>query len=259
MILNSESERGQNAPRTHTISNRLWNRPSVHRVLPEITALLSSLIYDSDESCPLQVPLSALLQTQSSVSSAALLQTVESPVSFTYGDAVVNTAVVSIDLSQLVYCMLHNREVHILLSKYSYASVTHISPSSFAHVFHSTFVLYMGLVQQTYSYSHVSRIHVRELMNDAYINSRINEWCIYKALYCVLLYTQSALQSCGGGGGSLLNHHQCAASIWMLTTHQLQVESRESHRVNQVYALTTHQLQVESRESHRVNQVDGDY
>ncbi len=110
--------------------------------------------------------------------------------------------------------------------------------------------------------------------------SRINEWCIYKALYCVFLYTQSALQSCGGGGGSLLNHHQCAASIWMLTTHQLQVErreshwanqvyalpthqiqveSRESHRANQVYALTTHQLQVESRESHRVNQVDGDY
>ncbi len=31
--------------------------------------------------------------------------------------------------------------------------------------------------------------------------SRINEWCIYKALYCVLLYTQSSLQSCGGGGG----------------------------------------------------------
>ncbi len=27
-------------------------------------------------------------------------------------------------------------------------------------------------------------------------------------LYCVLLYTQSTLQSHGGGGGSLLNHHQ---------------------------------------------------
>ncbi len=27
----------------------------------------------------------------------------------------------------------------------------------------------------------------------------MNEWCIYIALYCVLLYTQSALQSCGGG------------------------------------------------------------
>ncbi len=29
----------------------------------------------------------------------------------------------------------------------------------------------------------------------------MNELCIYIALYCVLLYTQSALQSCGGGGG----------------------------------------------------------
>ncbi len=59
---------------------------------------------------------------------------------------------------------------------------------------------------------------------------------------------------------ALLNHHQCAASTWMmwqlpqnngasaLTTHQLQVERRESHRANQVYALTTHQLQVERRE-----------
>ncbi len=41
----------------------------------------------------------------------------------------------------------------------------------------------------------------------------MNEWCIYKALYCVLPYTQSALQS---WGGSLLNHHQCAASTWMM-------------------------------------------
>ncbi len=93
----------------------------------------------------------------------------------------------------------------------------------------------------------------------------INEWCIYIVLYCVLLYTQSALQSCGGG--SLLNPHQCTASTWMmrrlpqdnsasaLTTHQLQVERRESHRDNQEYALTTDQLQVERRESHRDNQV----
>ncbi len=112
----------------------------------------------------------------------------------------------------------------------------------------------------------------------------MNEWCIYIVLYCVLLYTQSTLQSCGG---SLLNHHQCAASTWMmmrrlpqdngtsaLTTHRLQVERRERHRANQVYALTTpatggeerviepikcmlspHQLQVERRESHRANQV----
>ncbi len=31
----------------------------------------------------------------------------------------------------------------------------------------------------------------------------MNEWCIYIALYCVLPYTQSALQSRGGGGGGL--------------------------------------------------------
>ncbi len=43
--------------------------------------------------------------------------------------------------------------------------------------------------------------------------------------------------------------------VYALTTHQLQVERRESHRANQVYALTTHQLQVERRESHRDNQV----
>ncbi len=71
--------------------------------------------------------------------------------------------------------------------------------------------------------------------------------------------------------GGFLNHHQCAASTGMmwrlsqdnsaraLTTHQLQVERRESHRANQVDALTTHQLHVERRESHRDNQVDGDY
>ncbi len=34
------------------------------------------------------------------------------------------------------------------------------------------------------------------------ITEWMNEWCIYIALYCVLLYTQSALQSCGGGGVS---------------------------------------------------------
>ncbi len=83
-----------------------------------------------------------------------------------------------------------------------------------------------------------------------------------------MLYTQSALQSCGWGGGvSPQPPPQCAASTWImlrlpqdngtsaLTTHRLQVEKRESHRTNQVYALTTHQLQVERRERHRANQV----
>ncbi len=34
-----------------------------------------------------------------------------------------------------------------------------------------------------------------------HLNEWMNEWCIYIALYYVLLYTQSAL--CGGGGGGL--------------------------------------------------------
>ncbi len=33
------------------------------------------------------------------------------------------------------------------------------------------------------------------------MNEWMNEWCIYIALYCLLSYTQSTLQSCGGGGG----------------------------------------------------------
>ncbi len=40
---------------------------------------------------------------------------------------------------------------------------------------------------------------------------------------------------------------------YALTTHQLQVERRESHRANQVYALTT---PATGGESHRANQVD---
>ncbi len=69
----------------------------------------------------------------------------------------------------------------------------------------------------------------------------MNEWCIYIALYCVLLYTQRALQSCwrgDGGGWSLLNHHQCAASTWMM---------RSLPQNNSASALTTHQLQMEYR------------
>ncbi len=97
------------------------------------------------------------------------------------------------------------------------------------------------------------------------MNEWMNEWCIYIALLCIVVHPKRF--TIMWGGGSLLNHHQCAASTWMirrlpqdnsasaLTTHQLQVERRESHRDNQVYALTTHQLQVERRESHRANQV----
>ncbi len=68
------------------------------------------------------------------------------------------------------------------------------------------------------------------------LNEWMNEWSIYIALYCVLLYTQSALQSYRG---SLLNHHQCAASTWMM---------RRQPQDNGASALTTHQLQVERRE-----------
>ncbi len=50
--------------------------------------------------------------------------------------------------------------------------------------------------------------------------------------------------------GSLLNHHQCAASTWMM---------RRQPQHNGASALTTHQLQVVRRESHRAKQVDGDY
>ncbi len=72
-----------------------------------------------------------------------------------------------------------------------------------------------------------------------YADPTLYEWCIYIALYCVLLYTQSALQSYGG---SFLNHHQCAASMMMM---------RQLPQDNGASALNTHLLQVERRESHR--------
>ncbi len=93
----------------------------------------------------------------------------------------------------------------------------------------------------------------------------MNELSIYIALYCVLLYTQSTLQSCevvspqsppvccihlddataATGQRRQCGHHTPATGG----------EERERDRANQVYALTTHQLQVERRESHRANQV----
>ncbi len=77
---------------------------------------------------------------------------------------------------------------------------------------------------------------MNEWMNDAFIK---------RFLWNVV--TQSALQS---WGGSLLNHHQCAASTWMM---------RRLPQDNGTSAFTTHQLQVERRERDRANQVDGDY
>ncbi len=64
------------------------------------------------------------------------------------------------------------------------------------------------------------------------IHCWMNEWMMHLySAFCVLLYTQSTLQSCGG---SLLNHHQCAASTWMM---------RRLPQDNGASALTTHQLQ----------------
>ncbi len=111
---------------------------------------------------------------------------------------------------------------------------------------------------------------------DCTLRKAMNEWMsewmmhLYNALLCIVVHPKH-FTFIWGDVGSLLNHHQCVESIWMmcrlpqdngataLTTHQLQVERRETHRANQVYALTTHQLQVERRASHRDNQVDEDY
>ncbi len=56
-------------------------------------------------------------------------------------------------------------------------------------------------------------------------------------MYCC---TPKALYNHEGGLSS--NHHQCAASTWMM---------RRQPQYNGASALTTHQLQVERRESHR--------
>ncbi len=72
-----------------------------------------------------------------------------------------------------------------------------------------------------------------------------NERCIYIVLYCVLLYTQSALQSCGG----VSPQPPPVCSTWMM---------RRLPQDNGASALTTHQLQVKRRDSHGANQVHGD-
>ncbi len=69
---------------------------------------------------------------------------------------------------------------------------------------------------------------------------------LYSALLCIFVHPKRFIIM----WGSLLNHHQCAASTWMM---------RRLPQDNGASALTTHQLQVERRESHRANQVDGDY
>ncbi len=87
----------------------------------------------------------------------------------------------------------------------------------------------------------------------------MNECCIYIALYCVLLYTQSALQSCvcvcvcvcvGGGGGLSSPSPACSIHLDDVTAATGQRRQCAHH---------TPATGGEERESHRANQVDGDY
>ncbi len=82
-------------------------------------------------------------------------------------------------------------------------------------------------------------------MNYAYIYIYI-----YSALLCIAVHLKrfTIMCVCVCGGGSLLNHHQCAASTWMM---------RRLPQDNGTSALTTHQLQVERRESHKVQREEG--
>ncbi len=74
---------------------------------------------------------------------------------------------------------------------------------------------------------------------------KMKEWImhLYSALLCIAEHPYRFKIMCvwgwGGGGGSLLNHHQCAASTWMM---------RRLPQDNGASALTTHQLQVERSE-----------
>ncbi len=82
------------------------------------------------------------------------------------------------------------------------------------------------------------------------MNEWMKEWMmhLYSALLCIAVHPKRF--TIMGGGGSLLNHHQCAASTWMM---------RQLPQDNVTSALTTHQLQVERRECHRDNSLDGNY
>ncbi len=71
---------------------------------------------------------------------------------------------------------------------------------------------------------------------------------LYSTLLCIVVHPKHI--TIMWVGGSLLNHQQCAASTWMM--RRLPQDNGDS-------AFTTHQLQVERRESHRANQGDGDY
>ncbi len=70
-------------------------------------------------------------------------------------------------------------------------------------------------------------------------------------LYFVLLYTQSALQSCGGGGGV------SPQSPPVCSIHLDDVTATKGQR--RQYAHQTPATGGEERESHRANKVDEDY
>ncbi len=77
----------------------------------------------------------------------------------------------------------------------------------------------------------------------------MNEWCIYIALYCVLLYTQSALQSCVCGGGPSSRTTSVQHPLgWCDGCHRTMVPVRSPH--------TSYRWR---GERDRANQVDGDY
>ncbi len=74
------------------------------------------------------------------------------------------------------------------------------------------------------------------------LDLRVNEWMmhLYSALLCIAVHPKRFTIMWEGAGGGLLNYHQCAASTWMI---------RRLPQDNGASALTTHQLQVERRES----------
>ncbi len=79
----------------------------------------------------------------------------------------------------------------------------------------------------------------------------MNEWCIYIALYCVLLYTQSVFQSCvvgrGGGGLSSTTTSVQHPFGWCDGCHRTMAPVRSPH--------TSYRWR---GERDRANQVDGD-
>ncbi len=80
----------------------------------------------------------------------------------------------------------------------------------------------------------------RYLCHMSWMNEWMNEWMmhLYSALLCIVVHPKRF--TIMWGGGSLLNHHQCTVSTWMM---------QRLPQDNGTSALTTHQLQVERRES----------